>query len=517
MTSPARERYDVVILGGAFSGAASALLLLRERPELSVLVVEKSRAFDLKVGEATTEMSGMFLTRRLGLWSHLELEHLPKEGLRYWFSNDKVRTHADATETGGFVRSAVPSFQLRRDRLDQHLLDLARAAGAELIRPGHVQRVEVGSFDHRVEIATEAGRVAVSCRWLIDASGRATLLGRRLGLVERNDQHPVSAFWGRFRGVRHVDDLAALGDVAWARRNLSSRRLATNHYVGRGFWIWVIPLGHGETSIGVVWDRRLVPLHERRDREAAFLEHLRSTSPLAELLEGAELRPEDFRYYSHLPYVTRQYMGEGWALVGDAAAFLDPYYSPGLDHCAFSVEATTRLVLDELAGQEIRERAEEHNATFLRSYWRFFEAIYRDKYFYMGEADLLSAAVLFDTAQYYIFVVIPAYKIYGRFHWMPVLGPKEAYFNYRLMKLYNRRFKKIAELRREMGEAGRRNAGRRIRVYFALDSAPFRMGLRAAKLWLFAELDAVRLRIKKLFGMRAPRGANAEPREAPQG
>ncbi|MCM2268873.1 MAG: tryptophan 7-halogenase, partial [Thermoanaerobaculia bacterium] len=124
MPAPRSERYDVVVLGGAIAGAATALLLRRERPSLSVLVVEKSRLFDAKVGEATTEMSGMFLTRRLGLWQHLELDHLPKEGLRYWFANERVSTHAEATETGGFVRSLVPSFQLRRDRLDQHVLDL---------------------------------------------------------------------------------------------------------------------------------------------------------------------------------------------------------------------------------------------------------------------------------------------------------------------------------------------------------------------------------------------------------
>ncbi len=80
----------------------------------------------------------------------------------------------------------------------------------------------------------------------------------------------------------------------------------------------------------------------------------------------------------------------------------------------------------------------------------------------MGEADLLSAAFLLDTAQYYIFVVSPAYRIHGRFHWEPVLGPKAAFFNYHLMRLYNRRLKKLAELRRAVGEAGRRNHGRRI-------------------------------------------------------
>jgi 2-polyprenyl-6-methoxyphenol hydroxylase-like FAD-dependent oxidoreductase len=154
VTAPSHDRYDVVVVGGAIAGGSTALLLLRQRPELRVLVVEKSRRFDAKVGEATTEMSGMFLTRRLGLWQHLELDHLPKEGLRYWFANESVSTHAEATETGGVVRSLVPSFQLRRDRLDQHVLDLAVAAGAELLRPARVRDLRIGFYEHDVEIET---------------------------------------------------------------------------------------------------------------------------------------------------------------------------------------------------------------------------------------------------------------------------------------------------------------------------------------------------------------------------
>lgn len=72
------------------------------------------------------------------MWNHLEVEQLPKEGLRYWFSNEHVKGHADASETGGFLRSAVPSFQLRRDAPDEHLLATAVAEGATLLRPARV-------------------------------------------------------------------------------------------------------------------------------------------------------------------------------------------------------------------------------------------------------------------------------------------------------------------------------------------------------------------------------------------
>ena len=61
----------------------------------------------------------------------------------------------------------------------------------------------------------------------------------------------------------------------------------------------------------------------------------------------------------------------------------------------------------------------------------------------MGEHDLLSAAFLIDTAQYYIFVVIPSYRFFGKFQWMPVLGPRPAFFSYHMMRIYNRRFKSI--------------------------------------------------------------------------
>ena len=503
-----QERYDVVILGGAFSGASAAILLRREQPQLRVLIVEKAEAFDAKVGEATTELSAMFLTRRLAMWHHLEAEHLPKEGLRYWFSNERVTGHANATEAGGYLRSAVPAFQLRRDTLDEYLLATAAREGAELRRPAKVRDVQVGEFDHTVTL--DDGTV-IGCRWILDATGRVNFLGRKLGIIDRNDEHPIAAIWCRWKDVRHIDDLAAR-DGALGKRNIGSRRLGTNHYMGFGYWIWVIPLGNGETSIGIVFDKRLIDLHQSKNRPADFVSFLRGIPALAELLEGATPRFDDLRFYSHLPYVSRQYMGNGWALLGDAAAFLDPYYSPGLDHAAFSVDATTSIIGADAKGEDIRARIAEHNATFLRSYHRFFRSVYKDKYYYMGEADLLAASFLLDTAQYYIFLVIPAYRFMKKFHWMPVLGPKPAYVSYNVMSLYNRRFKSIAMNRRAVGEAGRRNNGRRISAYYNLNLAPFQMALRGIKLWMLAEADNVRLAMKR--GSRR-REREAEPTTLP--
>lgn len=489
--------YDVVILGGAFSGASAAILIRRELPQLRVLIVEKATAFDEKVGEATTEMSAMFLTRRLAMWQHLENEQLPKEGLRYWFSNDKVTGHANASETGGFIRSTVPSFQLRRDALDEHLLATAVAEGAELWRPAKVRDVVTGDFDHRVTVEIDGEVREVQSRWVLDATGRVNLLGRKLGLIERNEEHPTAAIWCRWKNVRHIDDLAVRLGISAG--NVSSRRLGTNHYTGYGYWIWVIPLGNGETSIGVVFDKRLVDLHHSKNRAADFIAFLKAIPALNELIESAEPRLDDLRFYSHLPYATKQYMGRGWSLLGDAAAFLDPYYSPGLDHASFTVEATVEMLKKDAMGADLTPLIAEHNETFVRSYWRFFRAAYKDKYYYMGEGDLLSAAMLIDTAQYYIFVVIPAYRLLKRFDWMPVLGPKPAFISYQMMLTYNRRFKAIAEGRRALGHGGLMNDGRRIKAYFNLGLAPMQMAARGVKIWLKAEAGLVWLRWRKLW------------------
>jgi flavin-dependent dehydrogenase len=498
------DRYDVVIVGGAFSGASAAILLRRELPELRVLVVEKAEAFDEKVGEATTEMSAMFLTRRLAMWQHLEREQLPKEGLRYWFTNGNVTGHANASETGGLLRSTVPAFQLRRDKLDEHLLATAVAEGAELLRPARVNNITVGDFDHRLTVEAHGETREISCRWLLDASGRVNLVGRKLNLIERNDEHPTAAIWCRWKNVRHIDELAV--QLGIAKSNVGSRRLGTNHYTGYGYWIWVIPLGNGETSIGVVFDKRLVDLHHSKNRGEDFVAFLKAIPSLNELLEGAEPRLADLRFYSHLAYAAKQYMGRGWSLLGDAAAFLDPYYSPGLDHASFTVEATVEMIKADVMGKDLTPMIAEHNETFVRSYWRFFRAAYKDKYYYMGEADLLSAAMLIDTAQYYIFVVVPAYRLMKKFHWMPVLGPKPAFLSYHLMRMYNRRFKAIAEARRAAGVAGLHNEGRRISAYFNLGFAPLRMVLRGLKLWGRAELGLLRrmARRKRVTAQPAP-------------
>ena len=303
--------------------------------------------------------------------------------------------------------------------------------------------------------------------------------------------------------MRHIDDIAARsGDLA--ARNISSRRLARittpASATGSGSSRSATARRRSASSSTSGSSICITAKTARTD----FIAFLKAIPALAELLDGASPRLDDLRFYSHLPYVSKQYMGNGWALLGDAAAFLDPYYSPGLDHASFTAEATAEIVgmRRERRG---RQRARSPSTT-KRSSARTTASSARStrtSTTTWARPICSTAAMILDTAHYYIFVVIPAYRFAKKFLWMPVLGPKPAFFSYHFIKFYNRRFKSIALARRAAGEAGARNNGRRIKAYFNLNLSPMHMVLRGVKLWMFAEADNVRLQLRRLFRRRA--------------
>ncbi|HZM04699.1 MAG TPA: NAD(P)/FAD-dependent oxidoreductase [Candidatus Saccharimonadales bacterium] len=460
---PSPEQFDVAIIGGAMSGAATALVLKRERPELRVLVIEKSAVFGRRVGEATVEVSTYFLTKVLGLTSYLNEAHLVKQGMRFWFFNDQTQALDECAEVGGRMLSRLISFQVDRARLDQEVLDRACQAGVELWRPADVLSVDLtAGGQQKIQVRHEGQACTVEARWVVDASGVAALLARRNGWFKPNLEHPTAALWSRWKGVKDWDGFE-LGQKypKWQKECYGLRSTATNHMVGDGWWAWFIPLKGGDTSVGVVIDQRIAKLPEEGPLGGRIKNFLGQHPVARELLADAHWEEGDVHWRKNLPYFSTVFAGDGFALVGDAAGFIDPFYSPGLDWVAFTCLSTVRLILTQQKGEPVGDLLARHNKDFSRSYDRWFRGIYKDKYDYIGEFDLMRLAFVMDIGLYYTGVVSQPYRRGRESYYEPIFCTLPSTPFYWIMSAYNRRFAAMARNRRARGKRGRSNANRR--------------------------------------------------------
>lgn len=461
-----KKQFDVAIIGGALSGAATATLLLQDCPTLKVLIIERSTQFTRRVGEATVEVSSYFLMRMLGLTKHLNEHHLTKNGLRFWFFNEKTQSIEDCSEIGGRYLSRVPAYLVDRATMDEEVLRRACAVGAELMRPAQVQKVELHAGSNQVLTVKHGDTVEeIHARWVVDASGVAAMLARQNGWWRPNEAHPTAAVWSRWKNVKDFDDLAVTKKFPkWAMHCHGVRGTATNHLIGDGWWAWWIQLKGGDVSIGVTFDQRLVQLPEQGSPAERLKTFLMQHPVARELLADATWTDGDVHWRKNLPYYSTTFAGDGFSLVGDAAGFIDPFYSPGMDWIAFTATATKELILAQQRGEPIDERLMRHNMDFTRSYDRWFDSIYRDKYEYMGEYDLLRLAFLVDLGLYYMGVASQPFKRGPLALTEPLFSTKPSVPFYHLIRTYNGRFAAIARHRREHGKLGMKNA--RMRFMF---------------------------------------------------
>lgn len=403
MGASANDDYDVVILGGGLAGLSLARQLQLEAPSIHVLVAEKRphpvREAAFKVGESTVEIGAHYFQKILDLEPHLRSKQLEKLGLRYFFPHGDNRDLKRRVELGASEYSTPPSFQLDRGRFENMLLEVVRSSGADVLDGCSVRAIDLGDPSHSVTLATTDGARTVRARWVVDASGRSSLLKRQLGLA-RPSGHAANASWFRFKTRLRVDDWS--DDPAWKARVPTGRRwLSTNHLMGKGYWVWLIPLGSGSTSVGIVADSALHPFN-RINRFERALDWLREFEPqCAEVVEAHTGELEDFLALQHFAHGCAQvFSAQRWALTGEAGVFTDPFYSPGSDFIAMGNECIADLITRDTRGEDIATRAEAFNVTYLRLFDAFIR-LYEGQYPIMGNAQVMLAKVTWDNGCYW--------------------------------------------------------------------------------------------------------------------
>jgi flavin-dependent dehydrogenase len=489
--SPDSKSYDVAIVGGALAGAASAILLKRELPHLRILILEKSSVFGRRVGEATVEISGYFLGRVLGLTQHLNESHLVKQGMRFWFFNDRAQALPDCSEIGGLYLARLPSYQLDRAVLDQEVLRRASELGAQVWRPVTVGKIQLNPAGlQRIEVKEDGHSQEIFARWIIDASGVAALLARQEGWFRSNTAHPTTAVWARWTGVKDLDGFELAQKYPdWSMACHGIRATATNHLIGPGWWGWCIPLKGGDVSVGIVFDQRLTAFPQDGSLGQRLKDFLCQHPVARELMSQARWREGDVHWRRNLPYYSTTFAGDGFALVGDASAFMDPFYSPGMDWITYTTSSAVQLIVAQQKGEQIEQRVARHNRDFSRSYARWFEALYLDKYEYMSEYDLMRLAFLLDYGLYFTGVASQPFKRGSRALVEPVFSTPPSVPFYHFIRTYNRRFAQIARSRRWRKTVGRQNDHRRFMFggYTFAPGSTFSI-LKAIGLWGLLEL-----------------------------
>ena len=395
---------DLVIVGGGLAGLSLAIQLRRELPSLNILVLER-RAHPVpeaayKVGESTVEIGADYFESVLGLREHLTESQLKKFGFRFFFSDR--REDVDATlELGASRHLSTPAYQLDRGIFENFLGEHARSLGIAFIDGATVRGVELSSngAGHQIKYEADTSIHEVNARWLVDASGRAGLLKKKLSLQQSND-HDANAVWFRIGARIDIDEWSS--DEAWRSRCDPPRRwLSTNHFCGEGYWAWLIPLASGSHSVGIVCDARIHPLETMNTFEKA-LAWLQIHQPrLARDIETKRHLLQDFAFFRNFSYGCKQvFSADRWALTGEAGLFLDPFYSPGSDFIAISNTYIADLIARDVRGESISARAH----IYQQLYFSFYEStltLYQDQYAMFGDPEVFPVKIIWDYAYYW--------------------------------------------------------------------------------------------------------------------
>jgi len=296
----------VAILGGG--PAASTLAILLCRAGLRVAIWHKPKAASLIVGESLVPAIIPML-QTLGLEDTVRAFSTLKPGATFNLSDELNFSFSFQQLTGA---TATYAYNVPREKFDDALLDAAKQAGASVFEtPANLERVATTDRVQlsRATLDATAGFFTSNPDLVVDATGRVRLLPKLLGIPSEEGGRRDTALFA------HVDQtqLDHEGHVHTTRLDHG--------------WSWRIPLP-GRVSVGMVIGAEHLPKFGAT-KEARFDNLLKQDSMLKVVARDAR-RITPVMEYTNYQLVSSRMFGDGWALVGDTAGFIDPVFSSGL-------------------------------------------------------------------------------------------------------------------------------------------------------------------------------------------
>ncbi len=358
-------RYDVAVIGGGPGGASAATALARRGRR--VLLLERDRFPRFHIGESQLPWMNGVLEALGAREAVARAGFVEKWGASFWEVDGSPAAYVDFTEA---VETPVPqTFQVPRAEFDEVLLRHAERSGVTVCEGHRALHVAFDRDGVTVRFAGPAGERTARVQAVVDASGRAGLLARRIGGHQEDPMLQHVAVHAQYDGIPRPEGRAA-GDI----------RVLTRSDVG---WVWLIPVSDRLTSVGVVIPKEL---HRRAGRPTAeeSLEHYLRETPAAPALLRDARRVSPALFDADYSYLARRMAGDRWVAVGDAAAFLDPIFSTGvLLALQGGVEAAEAIDAGLRAGDLSARRFARYERRVRRRYhyFRRFVVGFYDPYF----------------------------------------------------------------------------------------------------------------------------------------
>jgi flavin-dependent dehydrogenase len=342
---------DVIVIGGGPAGTTSATLLARQG--LSVTLLERERFPRFQIGESLLPYNND-LFERLGVTAEIAAgESFPKFGAYFVTGDGQVgyTFRFDKRLQDPYRRS----FQVRRAHFDELLLKNAEKHGVEVRQQTPVTSIDLSDPDRAIVNGD------LEARFVIDASGHTSVVGARVGNRENVESLKKVAIFAHYRNVPRVPGRDAGNTVI---------------VVLKDAWFWLIPITEDVMSVGLVADRNHVRSCGLEPQQ--LLERtIAASSWVAEKMKDAE-RETQIYVRKDFSFRMRNMVGPNFALVGDAAGFLDPIFSTGVFMAMKSADIASAAVVERLRHGSTRAlRAYESSMQDgLARYLRFIEKFY---------------------------------------------------------------------------------------------------------------------------------------------
>lgn len=364
----------ITLIGNGILANVGALYYRKKFPEAEVTLVGPTERGGLPlVGESIIEITALFMENELGLGNYFIDHHLPKYGLTYYFKlqldNPADRTYSvHCNEKGTDDISPLANWKspmarpaswlLNREVFDRDIIKMVNdTPGIERIT-GMVTDFELNEGKkHKLKVKEENGKEReILTDWAIDCTGRNQIFARKMNLVVKPEGQR-DCFWFRVEGFDRniLKKINALGPMPPKEGEPYhyDRYYTTHHFLGKGFWIWMIPMkgenGKDLMSVGFTSHPDYCEA-DVRDMDS-FMKYVSTVHPVVtDLVKSGSIVDTNLMKRYH--YVTSQvYSVNRWAIIGDAAFAPDPLFSNGLAFGTIMLEQIAEMMRQDMKGE----------------------------------------------------------------------------------------------------------------------------------------------------------------------